>query len=160
MISLDQEKIIEDVNRIGYKMQGINDLKKIGPKNKDVIPVLLHHLQTITDVRDKDFLVRCLGVKGYKEVTPVLLDEFYKASHDQYKWAIGNSLEIIQDKSALPELVKIARNKEHGRARRMIVIAIGKLGGPAEAPLLIELLEDPEVQLHAIDAIGIERSCG
>lgn len=154
MISLDTDKLIEQINRLGYLMSGLNDLKKIGPKDKVVIPVIVEHLQTITDERDKQILVRCLGVKGYQEVTSFLIEEYHRSDSHHYKWAIGNSLEIIRDQSKLHEFVEIIQNKEHGRSRQMIVTLVGKLGGAKEAPVLIELLQDQDVNLHEIDAIG------
>ncbi|MCX7570068.1 hypothetical protein OS242_08830 [Tumebacillus sp. DT12] len=154
MIPLDKNRLIEQVNQLGYSISGLNDLMKIGPKDKVVIPVLLEHLQTITDERDKQTLVRCLGVKGYDEVTSFLIEEYRKSDSHYYKWAIGNSLEIIRDKSKLHEYVEIIKNKEHGRSRQMIVTLVGKLGGAKEASVLLELLHDQDVNLHAIDAIG------
>lgn len=154
MIILNQEKLLKDLSDLGYIFENIDQIKKIGPKDKVVIPVLLEHLQSITDDGDKEFLVRCLGVKGYTEVVPVLFKEFWESNDKLYKWAIGNSLELIRDKSSLPELVKIASEKVHGFTRQMVVIAIGRLGGQKEVPLLIELLQDEDVHGHAIDAIG------
>lgn len=154
LIRLNSEKLLKDLSDLGYVFENINQIKKIGPKDKVVIPVLLRHLQSITDEGDKEFLVRCLTVKGYTEVVPILLKEFWESNDGLYKWAIGNSLNIIQDRGSLPELVKIARHMEHGDARQMVVLAIGKLGGQKEVPLLLELLQDMDVAGHAISAIG------
>ena len=154
MSDLDWDQLLNDVNSMGYSFPDVNDLLRIGPKDRVVIPVFLRHLRAISNQRHKEFLVRCLGVKGFKEVTPILLEEFYTATGDSYKWAIGNSLEIISDKSTLPELVKIAKNEAHGSSRQMIVMAIGKLGGKNEVPVLVDLLQDKEVQGHTVSAIG------
>ncbi|MFJ7730078.1 hypothetical protein ACIQXV_28840 [Neobacillus sp. NPDC097160] len=47
-------------------------------------------------------------------------------SNYTYKWAIGNSLSLILDKSSLNDLLEIATDKKHGTARQMIVDGLDK----------------------------------
>ena len=42
----------------------------------------------------------------------------------------------------------------YGRNRQMIVLLLGKLKEECAIPTLIDLLEDEEVRLHAISALG------
>lgn len=151
---LDREKFLNDIRAKGVEISNINDLMKLDKRYKDLVPIFVEHLRNIDDESDKEFLVRCLGVKGFNEATEQLLSEFNNTDKVTYKWAIGNTLSVIEDKSKLNELLEIVQNKEHGIARQMIVIAIGKMKAKEAFPVLLNLLKDEDVVGHAIDALS------
>jgi len=151
---LDNDELLQEVREMGVEIGSVNDLIKINSEYKDLVPILLRYLQEADDEEDKQFIARCLGVKGFTEASEPLVLEFYKASHDSYKWAIGNTLSIIQDKDMAPVLLRIAREKEHGIARQMIVDGLGIYKKNEDVKnALIELLNDDDVVGHAISAI-------
>ncbi|WML56484.1 HEAT repeat domain-containing protein [Neobacillus sp. PS2-9] len=154
MGKLNKELLISEIRDLGYSISSIEELKKIDNKNKDVIPIILRHLSQITEVNHKEFLVRCLGVKGFISASIPLINEFKNSSNNTYKWAIGNSLSLILDKSSLNELLKIATDKKHGTARQMIVDGLGKFKDKKVIPVLVGLLEDKDVQGHALSALS------
>jgi HEAT repeat protein len=151
---LNKELLLNDIRSKGVEISSINDLIKMDMSFKDLVPILLKHIQEIDDESDKQFLVRCLGVKGYTEATEQLITEFHKSENPSYKWAIGNTLSIIQDRKHVHELIEIVKTKQHGRARQMIVIALGKMKVREAIPFLIELLSDEVVVGHVISALG------
>ena len=154
MLKLDKERLIHDLKAAGVEVSSINDLMKMKASDRELIPIILRHLQEINDETDKEFLVRCLGVKGFYEATRTLLVEFRNASNLTYKWAIGNSLSIIRDRSAFDEYVSISRDRNNGISRQMIVVTLGLLKDERAIPVLIELLNDPDVAGHAISALS------
>jgi hypothetical protein len=151
---LDKEKLIEEVRDKGVEINNIDELKKINSKYKDLISILLKYLIEVEDEGDKEFLVRCLGVKGFTEASKTLIDEFYKSNNSSLKWAIGNTLSIILDNTIVPEMVQIVKEKEHGTARQMIVDGLGNFKEQYVELALIELLNDDQVVGHAISALG------
>lgn len=151
---LDKDKLLAEIRDTGIKISSINELMKMDKTNKDLIPILLKYIKQIEDEGDKQFLVRCLGVKGFTEATQVLLTEFENAHTPSYKWAIGNSLSIILDKSYSNDMLEIIQKKEHGIARQMVVIAIGKMKIHEAIPILLELLQDEDITGHVITALG------
>ena len=154
MKTLNSEKLLQEVRCKGIEVSEINELIKISNEHKDVVPILLRHLQDIDDGDDKEFLVRCLGVHGFTEASQPLIQEFYKSRKLTFKWTIGNTLSIIQDKNILSELVKIVQEKEHGISRQMFVVSLGKFKNDRNVKdVLISLLKDDDVAGHAIIAI-------
>ena len=151
---LDKEKLIQEVREKGVEITNINDLMKINMKYRDLVPILLKHLNEVTDESDKEFIVRCLGVKGFVEAAKPLISEFYKSNNVRFKWAIGNSLSIIADEESLPEMIKIAQEKEHGIARQMIVDGLGAFKREDVKSVLVKLLNDDDVVGHAISGIS------
>jgi HEAT repeat protein len=154
MEKLDREKLIQEIRKKGVEITSINDLMKINIKYKDLVPVLLRYLADITDESDKEFIVRCLGVKGFIEASKPLINEFYNSTNITYKWAIGNSLSIISDIQTVSELIKIAQEKEHGISRQMIVDGLGAYKNDDVKAVLVGLLYDDEVVGHAISGIS------
>ncbi|PQQ66793.1 HEAT repeat domain-containing protein [Acetivibrio saccincola] len=154
---LDKEKLIQEVREKGVEITNINDLMKINMKYRDLVPILLKHLNEVTDESDKEFIVRCLGVKGFVEAAKPLISEFYKSNNVSFKWAIGNSLSIIADEESLPEMIKIAQEKEHGIARQMIVDGLGAFKREDVKSVLVKLLNDDDVVGHAISGISKTR---
>jgi HEAT repeat protein len=153
-LKLDKEKLLQEIRDKNVEINNINDLIYIDKKYKDLVPVILKHLNEISDESDKEFLVRCLGVKGFTEATGVLIDEFEKSPNKSYKWAIANSLYNIMDKSYTNKLVSLAKDKAHSTSRQMIVRALGKTKDESVVPVLVELLEDDDVISHAISALS------
>jgi HEAT repeat protein len=151
---LDKEKLLNDIRAKGVEISNINDLMKMDKRFKDLVPIVVEHLKNIDDESDKEFLVRCLGAKGFTEATEQLLAEFYKTDKVTFKWAVGNSISIIEDKSILNELLEIVQNKEHGIARQMIVVGIGKMKAKEAFPVLLNLLKDEDVVGHTISALA------
>lgn len=142
----------------GYLIDDINDLKRLSVENKDLIPCFLDLLVYFKNEEDgKEVIVRCLGVKGFKEVTSTLIEEFKNAKGNLYRWAIGNSICNIQDKTSEKELLKLVTEKRYGTARQMIVYGLWIYNTEETKNILINLLSDEEVQGHALFALG---KCG
>ncbi|MCP3773885.1 HEAT repeat domain-containing protein [Paenibacillus sp. MZ04-78.2] len=154
MKTLNKDRLIEDVRNVGYEITSIDDLMKIGTKDKNLLPLLLKYLTEVDDESDKQFLVRCLGVKGFKEAMPILLDEYEKSANQNLKWAIGNTISLIDDEGNLPKLMEVAGDKKNGMSRQMFIIAIGQTKNSIALPLLKSLLDDNEVVGHVIMALA------
>lgn len=154
MERLNVEQLLNDVNKEGYDLTSYQDLKKLKTKDKALVPLLLSYLNSVNYINEKEFFVRCLGVKSFNEATEALINEFKKSDNRAYKWAVGNSLSIIQDKTYTDEYIDIISNQEHGTARQMVILTLGKLRCEKAIPTLIELLNDEEVCGHVVMALG------
>lgn len=150
------DELIKEVNTYGYDYKTINDLKKIGKKDKILIPVLLKWIDKFDDPDDKTWLARCLTVKGYIEATERLLKLYYELDEKKSdKWAVGNALCVIEDKRYVDEYIKIITNKENGISRQMIVYGMGAYRDEEKVKkVLISLLDDEKVNGHAIYALS------
>lgn len=154
MNELYKEKLLEEIRGKGVEISSIDDLMYINMKYRDLVPILLRYLISTEKERDKEFIVRCLGVKGFVEASRPLISEFYHSHNVLYKWTIGNSLSIIADPDSLPELLKIVLEKEHGIARQMIVDGLHVFKSDEVKEVLISLLNDEDVVGHAVSALS------
>jgi HEAT repeat protein len=70
------------------------------------------------------------------------------------RWTIGNALDVAWDDAHFEELASLARDRSYGRAREMVVLGLGRSRRPDAGRVLVELLEDSEVNGHAVEALG------
>jgi len=124
---------------------------------KGAIPILLYWLTRIDNLAVKEEIVRALSVPWAKPTAaPELITAFLQDSADSifsYKWAIGNALSVVADDSVFDDIVRLVRDKEHGRAREMVAVALGNMKNPQAVDVLIDLLQDEEVAGHALIAL-------
>lgn len=125
---------------------------------KGAVPILVKWLPKLENRRVKECVVRALSVPWATGVAEdVLLAEFRAAPESEnlrLKWAIANALEVLASDKIFDDLVELSRDKRHGRAREMLVLALGKMKNPKAAEVLIGLLDDDEVVGHAVIALG------
>ena len=85
----------------------------------------------------------------------MLLKDYYsEKTTDLTRWFISDCIYQIRSKNFVKEYLDIVSNGTFGRNRQMIVLLLGKLKEESAIPTLIDLLEDDEVRLHAISALG------
>ncbi len=150
--------VIADLVEAGYPVEWVSDLFNEPMDYRSAIPILRRWLSKIDNLDVKEAIVRALSVRWAKPfVAPDLIVEFLHApdySTSSYKWAVGNALSVVADDSVFEDIVKIAQDRQHGRAREMVAVALGNMKNPHAVDVLIELLEDDEVSGHALLALG------
>ena len=151
---MNKAKLLEDIKGTGASIDKLDDLINLNLESRNLVPIILEHLNITDNEQDKEFLVRCLGVKGLTEVSDVLLYEFDKAISHGYKWTIGNSISIIVDKSILDKLLLIVKDKKHGKSRQMIVYGLGSYPTKEVKETLLGILDEDELLGHTLFAPG------
>jgi hypothetical protein len=69
-------------------------------------------------------------------------------------WHLGDALGTASTITRVDELLTIAHEQSYGWSRQMVVMSLGRYRKRSEvAPVLVSLLEDPDVALHAISAL-------
>jgi HEAT repeat protein len=156
------QPILDDLARIGYKVESLYELRHQGKSWESSIPVLLHWLPLIHIRNLKDEIIACLAVPWTgNRATEYLIQEFKDtAVSDPYSaWAIGNALSIVDVKGHETEIIRLCRNPNYGMARQMMVMNLHRLRKFPEAEeTALDLLEQEDVKLHAIIALGRMKS--
>lgn len=147
----------EAMAAVGVDARDPWDLVNTARSYRTAIPVLLRWLEERDDGwRFREGIVRSLAVREARGVAgPVLVREFRRPDLPfDYRWAVGNSLEMVADDAIAGDLVEIARDRSFGAGRQMVVMALGKVRDPRAAEVLTELLDDTDVALHARKALS------
>jgi len=149
------EPVLQELRALGYQVESIGDLRRPPVyKYPDAVPVLVRWLPRISDPSVKEDIIRTLSVPWARAAVPTLLEEFERVSDDALRWVVGNALEVLADDTLFEDLASIARDRRYGSARAMVVVGFGRLKDPRAIPILIALLEDDDVAVSAMIALG------
>jgi hypothetical protein len=146
--------LLADLQRAGYPVQSLFELRRMDKGYASAVPILIRHLQAVSDDELREDIVRTLSVPWAKpQATKPLVHAFVNCTNELLRWAIGNALEVVADDSIAEELFRIALDRRFGRSREMVVLALSKLAHPHAKEVARQLLEDEEVVGHALIAL-------
>ena len=149
--------VLDDLSQAGLDVDWIEDLYNKRLDYKKAIPILLRWLTRVENPAVKEAIVRALSVPWARRTeAPVLLVEEFRRSKSDFglSWAIGNALSVVADDIVLNDIVSLIRDKTYGKAREMLVVALGNMKSPDVKHTLIELLDDEDLAGYAIMALG------
>lgn len=149
----------KELRDLGFEFETSNQAVGFIPKHKKVIlPIATKYYQLAKELgkpNEQNYFMRFLCIKGLEGVVPMLLEDYcFEETADLTRWFISDYIYQIRSKRFVKEYLDIVSNRMFGRNRQMIVLLLGKLKEESAIPTLIDLLEDEEVRLHAISALG------
>ena len=158
----ESRRVADALRNTGLKVNSIFDLVTSRSSYKEAIPVLIELLPTISDNWIKEGVVRALTVKEAvgEDVSRAMIREFEAISpsappsEQALKWAIANTLSVVARDSVFEKVAALARDKQHGKAREMLAVALGNMKDLRAIDVLVVLLNDDEVAGHALIALG------
>lgn len=150
--------VMVDLAAAGFEVESVACLYNDRMDYRSAIPVLLDWLPRVDHDGVKKSIVRALSVSWAKpHAAPLLLAEFQRPDGDprsSLRWAIASALEVVAHDGDFEDLVRLANDRTYGRAREMIVVALGNMHDPEATDVLIQLLDDEEIAGHAVVALG------
>ncbi len=149
----------KELRDLGFKFETSSQAVGFIPKHKKVIvPIATKYYQLARELEktnEQNYFMSFLCIKGLDDVIPMLLKDYYfEKTADLTRWFISDCIYQIRSKNFVKEYLDIVSSRRFGRNRQMIVLLLGKLKEESAIPTLIDLLEDEEVRLHAISALG------
>lgn len=160
--SEDARPLIDDLKKVGINIKSIWDLVNTKLSYKPAIPVLIEHLSKPYHLKNKEGIIRALAVKEAKGVAcRAIIDEYNKGPKTlstSYRWVFGNTMVVIITPEYVDDVIAIVSDKSNGISREMFVISLAKVRSEKTENLLISLLEDEDVVLSALEALGMMKS--
>ena len=152
-------KFEQGLRNMGFEFEASNQTIGFMPKHKDsILPLAIKYYQQAKEQHkhnEQNHFLKFFSFKGFEEVIPMMLADFYSTSTENLtRWFIADCLYQIRSRKYIPDYLKIISNPEYGINRQMVILLVGKLKVEEAVPILIDLLEDKEVRLHAISALG------
>jgi len=157
----NENVILEELLKVGISINSIYDLVNTNKPYPEAIPVLLNFVNKEFDDKTKEAIIRALSVKdAIGKTGSVLTGEYNKIHKDKslLRWAIGNTMYTTIARSDVQDILSIVNDKSNGISRQMFVSALGKFQSAEAESVLVDLLLDDEVILHAIEALGKMKS--
>ena len=150
----DERDVVQAVRSAGVRIESVYDLLKID-EYKAALPVLVNFLNEVSDPRTKEGIVRALTTKGARGIAgKALVREFKRETDPLLKWTIANALSEVIEDGIFDDVVALARDERHGKAREMLASALGNSKRREAVPVLAELLKDEVTVGHAVKALG------
>jgi HEAT repeat protein len=154
----ENQNIINELSKVGIKVNDIYDLVNCKHSYSNAIPVLINLLKKgIVSTKLKEGVIRALAVKEAKgKVGKILIEEFYKTPKEDIMllWTIGNTMEVVISEDNIEDVIKIISNKKNGISRQMFVSALKNTNTEKVEEVLIKLLGDEQIKLHVLGALG------
>ena len=150
---------VKELKDLGFEFETSNQAVDFIPKHKKaILPIATKYYQLAKKIRkpnEQNYFMRFFCIKGLNDVIPMLLEDYCcEETADLTRWFISDCIYQIGSKSFVKEYLDIVSNRMFGRNRQMVILLLGKLKEESAIPTLIDLLEDEEVRLHAISALG------
>lgn len=160
--TIAMQPILNDLAKIGFNLEDLSEIRHLGKSWQPAIPILLHWLPLVEDRPIKEDIIRSLSVPWTgNRATEYLIQEFRNTAvvDPYYAWTVGNALSIVDVKGYENEILQLCRNQQYGMARQMVVMNLHRLRAfPDAQEVALDLLEQDDVKLHAISALGRMRS--
>lgn len=145
--------LLEELALAGYPVQDMRELRELGI-NKKVSPILIKWLSKVDYPALYSDILACFRQSKTRAALPALVDEFTR-SEDIDRWTVGNAIATIAGPKDYGVLADLVCEPKYGCARQMLVMKLGAMKSNSEAAdLLLSLVEDKDVALHAIIALG------
>lgn len=148
-----------ELRELGFDFEVSSQTFGLIPKyKKDILPIAVRYYQLAKKHKKTNEQMHFMGffrIKGFDDIVPMLLEDYCSEETDDLtRWFISDCLYYIRSKKFIREYQIISSNRLFGINRQMIVLLLGKLKDDTSVPILIALLEDEEVRLQAICALG------
>jgi hypothetical protein len=154
----EEGPILAELLEAGYGVGSLAELRHSGVRYRKAVPIMVAALSVTTEAKTLMELVRALSVPWAKpDATSSLVGLFRRVEDSTglgLRWAVGNALDVTWDDARFDDLVELARDRAYGRAREMVVLGLSRSKRPEAGDILIELLDDPDVNGHAVKALA------
>lgn len=119
-----------------------------------IAPLALKYYQQATLENEKRYLLSWIPKQAASSAIPILLQDFYSDKGNVDRWAIADTLYGFASPKYWQEYLDIISKSEYGIDRQMLILLAGKLKIEEAIPVLITLLDDECVTLHALCALS------
>jgi HEAT repeat protein len=161
-IEVDEEEaaIVADIVALGYPVHSLFELINSKIRYRTAIPVLLKWLEVVNGRYNRKSVVAALGRPWAGiEALDGLIRAFQIESGSEGwieidRWEVGDAIAYLWTDQRYDELVSLACDPRYGEARQMIVYGMRKSKRSSTVDVLLELLDDPDVSLHATEALA------
>jgi HEAT repeat protein len=112
-------------------------------------------INTLTDPRYRGIAARLLGYAGCEDAIP-RIQFLLRANDPKARLGAVRALSALKSLDSFEQIVELARSDPHHNVRLWSIAAIGEIGGPGAADILVPLLGDADwdVRRAAAYALG------
>ncbi len=144
-----------ELHKLGFEFETLyHAISLTKTHGAQITPIVLKYYQQATLKNEKRYLLSWLPKQAASIAIPILLQDFYSDRNNVDRWAIADTLYGFASKEYKADYLNIISNAKYGIDRQMLVLLVGKLKIEEAISILISLLDDESVTLHALCALS------
>jgi hypothetical protein len=140
--------LVRDLATIGVEVGSVYDLVNDTVTYEKAIPLLLDHLRREYPDAIREGIARALGIPATRALGwRILVDEYRRTENrnNRVKDGLAVALAGASDDSVLHELIELAKDKDHGDSRILLLLGIKRSRRPEARQATNELAHDPQL---------------
>jgi hypothetical protein len=137
--------LVNELKAVGSDVKSVWDLVNTSVPYPNALPILLEHLQRPYPVPIREGIARALAVPPAKFGWLVFVKLFREEQEKRVKDALAVAIANTADDDTIKEVIALARDKQLGASRKLLLRALERLKSPLARTALSELDSDPEL---------------
>lgn len=140
--------LVRDLAELGVEVGSVYDLVNDTVSYENAIPVLLDHLRREYPDAIREGIARALGIPAARLLGwRVLVDEYRRTENEnnRVKDGLAVALSGASDDSVVQELIDLAKDKNNGDSRLLLLLGIKRSWRPEARQAIAELAHDPQL---------------
>ena len=150
---------LKELREIGFEFEHTPQGSGLDTEYKKVIiPIALKYYAEAKRLKienEQQYFMGYFYCRGADYLVPMLLEDYRSLeATDSVQWDISDCLYTIRAMKYVDEYIELISDKHYGSNRKMLILLLGERKVEKAIPVLIRLLDDEDVRLHAISALG------
>jgi hypothetical protein len=140
--------LVKELREAGFDIQSVWDLVNTSKSYSAALPILLEHLQRAYPAPIREGIARSLAVPPARFGWDILKKLFREEQRNRAKDGLAVAIAATADDSLIDQVIALARDRELGTSRNLLLRALARSKVPRAREALIELDADPELQVE------------
>ena len=137
--------LVEELRAAGFPVESAWDFVNTSDSYPKALPILLKHLPRPYPGRVREGIARALAVPEAKFGWDVLT-RLYRDENDRWvKGGLAVAIANTSDDEVIGEVIALARDRQHGSSRLLLLSALERSGDRRARATLMELGTDPDL---------------
>jgi len=141
-----EEPLVAELRGAGYAVESAWDLVNTSTPYPEALPILLSHLQRPYPGAVREGIARALAVRPARFGWDVLTRLFRQETEERVKDGLAVAIAATADEEVIDEVIALARDRQHGSSRLLLLRALERSKSPRARAALMELGTDPELE--------------
>jgi hypothetical protein len=141
-----EEPLVAELRAAGYALESAWDLVNTSTPYPEALPILLSHLQRPYPGPVREGIARALAVPSAKFGWDVLTRLYRQETNARAKDGLAVAIAATADEEVIDEVIALARDRQHGPSRLLLLRALERSRSPRARAALMELGTDPELE--------------
>jgi hypothetical protein len=140
--------LVLDLANIGIQVESVWGLVNTSSSYDEAIPLLLDHLRRPYPDAIREGIARALAVRATRQLGwRILVDEYRRTevANNRVKDGLAVALAGASDDSVIQELIDLAKDKDNGSSRVLLLLGIKRSRRVEARQATIELADDPQL---------------